>query len=115
MEVSESAKKQENTGIGPASACRGESAFTRHESAATQLSCATAGRTKHQPAAAGNDRRLGSPVSGLLFTGNGATPTCPSRQQGQEFARRYGSHRGAIRICSCARGFPRTPSTLGCL
>ena len=29
MEESESAKKQENTGIGPASACRGESAFTR--------------------------------------------------------------------------------------
>src|SRR5215831_6097617 len=29
MEDSESAKKQENTGIGPASACRGESAFTR--------------------------------------------------------------------------------------
>src|SRR5262249_36527801 len=29
MEDSESAKKQENTGIGPASACRGENAFTR--------------------------------------------------------------------------------------
>jgi hypothetical protein len=29
MEESESAEKQENTGIGPASACRGESAFTR--------------------------------------------------------------------------------------
>jgi hypothetical protein len=29
MEDSESAKKQENAGIGPASACRGESAFTR--------------------------------------------------------------------------------------
>ena len=29
MEDSESAEKQENTGIGPASACRGESAFTR--------------------------------------------------------------------------------------
>jgi hypothetical protein len=28
MEDSESAKKQENTGIGPASACCGESAFT---------------------------------------------------------------------------------------
>src|SRR2546430_6060732 len=31
---------------------------------------------KHQPAAAGNDCRLGVPVSGLFFTGNGATPTC---------------------------------------
>jgi len=29
MEDAESAKKQENTGIGLASACRGESAFTR--------------------------------------------------------------------------------------
>src|SRR5262245_59458871 len=29
MEESESAEKQENTGIGPASACRGKSAFTR--------------------------------------------------------------------------------------
>jgi hypothetical protein len=33
-------------------------------------------RTRNQPAAAGNDRRLRFPVSGLLFTGNGATPTC---------------------------------------
>ena len=33
-------------------------------------------RTKHQPAAVGNDRRLGFPVSGLFFTGNAATPTC---------------------------------------
>jgi hypothetical protein len=31
MEESESAEKQENTGIGPASACRGEIAFTRRE------------------------------------------------------------------------------------
>src|SRR5438874_12943675 len=31
---------------------------------------------EHQPAAAGNDCRLGVPVSGLLFTGNAATPTC---------------------------------------
>src|SRR5215472_10131611 len=29
MEDSESAEKQENTGIGPTSACRGKSAFTR--------------------------------------------------------------------------------------
>src|ERR1700730_6818648 len=31
---------------------------------------------KHQPAAVGNDRRLRSLVSGLLFTMDGATPTC---------------------------------------
>jgi hypothetical protein len=30
----------------------------------------------NQPAAVETDRRLGSPVSGLFFTGNGATPTC---------------------------------------
>ena len=33
-------------------------------------------RAKHQPAAVGNERRLRSIVSGLLFTMNGATPTC---------------------------------------
>src|SRR5207247_7016982 len=47
-----------------------------HESAATQLSCATAGRAKNQPAAVENDRWFALPVSGLLFTGNAATPTC---------------------------------------
>src|SRR6516162_2731748 len=31
---------------------------------------------KNQPAAAGNDRRVRFPVSGLFFTGNAATPTC---------------------------------------
>jgi hypothetical protein len=31
---------------------------------------------KNQPAAVGNDRWSALPVSGLLFTGNGATPTC---------------------------------------
>jgi len=31
---------------------------------------------EHQPAAVGNNWRLGVPVSGLFFTGNGATPTC---------------------------------------
>ena len=31
---------------------------------------------EHQPAAVGNDRRLRSLVSGLLFTMDGATPTC---------------------------------------
>src|SRR6516164_9512356 len=33
-------------------------------------------RTRNQPAAVGNDRWFPSPVSGLLFTGNAATPTC---------------------------------------
>ena len=33
-------------------------------------------RAKHQLAAVRNDRRLRSIVSGLLFTMNGATPTC---------------------------------------
>jgi hypothetical protein len=33
-------------------------------------------RAKHQPAAVGNERRLRSIVSGLLFTMNAATPTC---------------------------------------
>src|SRR5262245_36912312 len=42
MEDSESAKKQENTGIGPASACRGESAFTRPKRVHARLSCAMA-------------------------------------------------------------------------
>src|SRR5260370_22956368 len=37
---------------------------------------ATAGRATHQPAAVGNDRRPRSLVSGLLFTMDGATPTC---------------------------------------
>jgi len=42
------------------------------------LRCSSAwGRgAKHQPAAVGNDRRLRSLVSGLLFTMDGATPTC---------------------------------------
>jgi hypothetical protein len=31
---------------------------------------------KHQPVAVGNDRRLRFIVSGLLFTMDGATPTC---------------------------------------
>ena len=31
---------------------------------------------EHQPAAVGNGRRPGFPVSGLLFTGNAATSTC---------------------------------------
>src|SRR5262245_12033177 len=83
MEDSESAKKQENTGIGPAGACRGESAFTRHESAATQFSCATAGRTKNQPAAVGNGHGPRSIVSGLLFTMNSATPTCRAVSRGK--------------------------------
>src|SRR5262249_54964691 len=47
-----------------------------HESAATRLSWATAGRTKNQPAAVGNDRGLRSIVCGLLFTIKSATPTC---------------------------------------
>src|SRR5262249_23951009 len=42
MEDSESEKKQENTGIGPASACRGESAFTRY---GTPNGCSAAPRT----------------------------------------------------------------------
>src|SRR5262249_29967792 len=46
------------------------------ESAAIQHSCATAGRANNQPVAVGNERRLRSLVSGLLFTMNGATPTC---------------------------------------
>jgi hypothetical protein len=46
-----------------------------HESA-TQHSCATAGRAKNQPAGVGNDRRPRSIVQGLLFTMDGATPTC---------------------------------------
>src|SRR5262249_36176064 len=33
-------------------------------------------RAKHQPAAVRNDGWRRFPVSGLLFTGNGATPTC---------------------------------------
>src|SRR5262249_51015047 len=36
----------------------------------------TDGRANNQAAAAGNDRWFVSPVSGLLFTGNAATPTC---------------------------------------
>src|SRR6516225_2562250 len=31
---------------------------------------------KHQPEAVRNDGRRRFPVSGLFFTGNGATPTC---------------------------------------
>src|SRR5215831_4219894 len=82
MEVSESAKKQENTGIGPASACRGESAFTRvfHAPKArlrasftrygTPNGClAQHPNVSRQPAAAGNDRPLGFLFPGLLFTG----------------------------------------------
>ena len=34
------------------------------------------GRARDEPAVAGNDRRLWSIVSGLLFTMNGATRTC---------------------------------------
>ena len=36
MEDSESGEKQENTGIEPASACRGESAFTQKRAAGTR-------------------------------------------------------------------------------
>src|SRR5215468_5284329 len=36
---------------------------------------------KHQPAAVRNDRRLGFPVSGLLFTGKAATATCLALQR----------------------------------
>src|ERR1700731_688547 len=43
---------------------------------------------KHQPAAVGNDRRLRSIVSGLLFTMDGATPTCQ-----------------AVGVCSAAHGW----------
>src|SRR5262249_11512838 len=54
---------------------------------------------KNQPAAVGNDRQLGFPVSGLFFTGSGATPTCRAvsvrsarspvsgQHMGREFAR----------------------------
>src|SRR5262245_26260966 len=34
------------------------------------------GRLKDDPAAVGNAHRPRSPVSGLFFTGTGATPTC---------------------------------------
>src|SRR5215813_14833603 len=37
------------------------------------------GRARDEPAVAGNDRRLRSIVSGLLFTMNGATRTCDTR------------------------------------
>src|SRR6516162_11524058 len=41
------------------------------------------GFEKHQPAAAGNDRRLGLPVSGLLFTGNATTLACRAVGRGK--------------------------------
>src|SRR5262249_50385733 len=52
-----------------------------HKSAATQHLCATAWRAKHQPVGVGNERRLGFPVSGLLFTENAATATCRAFQR----------------------------------
>jgi hypothetical protein len=44
-------------------------------------------RAKNQPAGAANDRRLGSIVSGLLFTMNGATRTCEPSAQGASLGR----------------------------
>src|SRR5215831_6274306 len=41
---------------------------------ASVLACLV--RAKHQPAAVRNDGRRRFPVSGLFFTGNGATATC---------------------------------------
>src|SRR5215831_13978174 len=38
---------------------------------------------KYQPAAVGNDRRLGFPVSGLFFTGNSASQTCRAVRRGK--------------------------------
>src|SRR5262245_52924077 len=102
MEASESAKKQENTGIGPASACRGESAFTRHESAATQLSCATAGRTKNQPAAVGQRSRAAIHCFRIVIFNELRNSNVSSRQQGQACARRYDDIAVRVMICSCA-------------
>jgi hypothetical protein len=39
-------------------------------------------RAKNQPAAVGNDRRRGCPVSGLFFTGSCATRTCEPPARG---------------------------------
>ncbi len=44
-------------------------------------------RAKNQPAGVANDRRLGSIVSGLLFTMNGATRTCEPSAQGASLGR----------------------------
>src|SRR6266568_8191987 len=44
-------------------------------------------RAKNQPAGVANDRRLGSNVSGLLFTMNGATRTCEPSAQGASLGR----------------------------
>jgi hypothetical protein len=55
---------------------------------------------KHQPAAVGNDCRLGVPVSGLFFTGNGATPTCRAVS-----ARRIPTMPGQCRLTR-SRGWP---------
>jgi hypothetical protein len=45
------------------------------------------GGVTDQPAAVGNDRRHGLPVSGLFFTGNRATPTCPVHRLGSSAVR----------------------------
>src|SRR5262249_3920228 len=93
-EDSESAEKQENTGIGPASACPGSGAARNGVERCTadpgspQIGtvpglqrttscCAGPGtRAKHQPGAVRNGRRGNFIVVGLLFTMAGATPTC---------------------------------------
>src|SRR5215470_4672135 len=57
---------------------------------------------KHQPVAVENDRWFGFPVSGLLFTGSGATPTCRAVSARSADAAKNGtarwarSHRAAL-------------------
>jgi hypothetical protein len=61
-------------------------------------------RRKNQPAAVGNDRRFGFAVSGLLFTMNGATPTCRAVS-----ARGYRPMAG---VGSRGAGSPAQPTTI---
>src|SRR6266404_837593 len=61
-------------------------------------------RTKHQPAAVGNDRRLRSLVSGLLFTMDGATPTCRAVSVCSAAHRWAVSNRARIEVMAGGRG-----------
>ena len=56
------------------------------------------GRARDEPAVAGNDRRLRSIVSGLLFTMNGATRTCDAGIRSSSETLAYASPR----ISHCA-------------
>src|SRR4029077_20191343 len=73
--------------IGVCSAPQRNQAYADCVNLSALLRCAR-DTCQDQPAAVGNDRRLRSIVSGLLFTMDGATPTCQ-----------------AVGVCSAAHGW----------